>query len=115
MQAADAQLDGQQGDSGVVWLQPNAFLQHFDCAGRLGGGQKRERVVTPQHGDGTMCCDYTVQHADLLTLPAAIRDRANWYHKWNSSKANFIALSRHCGEARRQSATGTQRHIYTGM
>lgn len=28
-------------------------------------------------------------------FPAAISDRASWYHKWNSSKANFMALSKH--------------------
>lgn len=24
-----------------------------------------------------------------------MRDRANWYQRWNSSKANFMALSKH--------------------
>lgn len=28
-------------------------------------------------------------------FPAAISDRASWYHRWNSSKANFMALSKH--------------------
>lgn len=30
-----------------------------------------------------------------LTFPAAINERANWYQRWNSSKANFMALSKH--------------------
>ena len=33
--------------------------------------------------------------AGRLTFPAAMSDRANWYHRWNSSKANFMALSKH--------------------
>lgn len=33
-----------------------------------------------------------------LTFPAAISDRANWYQRWNSSKANFMALSKHWSE-----------------
>lgn len=35
-----------------------------------------------------------------LTFPAAMRDRANWYQSWNSSKANFMALSKHWSERR---------------
>ena len=44
---------------------------------------------------------FTSTHVDSsagrerLTFPAAISDRANWYQRWNSSKANFMALSKH--------------------
>lgn len=30
-----------------------------------------------------------------LTFPQATMDRASWYQRWNSSNANFMALSRH--------------------
>lgn len=35
-------------------------------------------------------------------LPAAISDKASWYHKWNSSKANFMALSKHWRHCRQE-------------
>lgn len=37
-----------------------------------------------------------------LTFPAAMSDRANWYQRWNSSKANFMALSKHWGREQTQ-------------
>lgn len=40
-----------------------------------------------------------------LTFPAAIRDRANWYQRWNSSKANFMALSKHWLERKNNIST----------
>lgn len=30
-----------------------------------------------------------------LTFPQATMDRASWYQRWNSSNANFMALSKH--------------------
>lgn len=33
-----------------------------------------------------------------LTFPQATMERATWYQRWNSPKANFMARSRHCGE-----------------
>lgn len=59
-------------------------------------------------------------HKGGLTFPAAMSDRANWYQRWNSSKANFMALSKHwfgersrCRHLRRASGTAVSACLRT--
>lgn len=45
-----------------------------------------------------MWCGVWFKRRNELTFRAAMSDRPNWCHRWNSLNENFMARSRHCEE-----------------